>query len=340
MNPLEYLYLFGYKLHKSYGLTRRKRLEGRTISVGNLTLGGTGKTPLTIEIAREAVKRGFTISILTRGYKSKSGESIIVSKGHGPLVDWEDSGDEPFLMALKTPGAWIVKDPNRYRGGLISGLKDLFLLDDGFQHWPLHRDIDVVLIDSSDPFGGGRLLPFGRLREPLQALSRASVIVITKAHERLESLEKKIRQYNQKAPIFYGEYRIDGFRAFSGVKSAGEITTKRGFIFSGIGNPAHFEALLREYGVLVVGSERFRDHHPYTERDLDRIVRLAKKANAEVLITTEKDMVRLYGFEEPELPLYAVSIRLDIKDRAFYEILFKDLVPREKQHPGTGGENG
>ncbi len=330
MKIFEYLYLLGYTFHRRYGLSRRKRLEGRTISVGNLTVGGTGKTPLTIEIAREAVRRGFSVSILTRGYMSKSSESIIVSKGKGPLTDWRQSGDEPYLMATKTRGAWIVKDPNRYRGGLISGAKDIFILDDGFQHWRLHRDIDVLVIDSSDPFGGGRLLPFGRLREPVSAIERANVIVITKTSEPDSELEKQIRRFNRKVPIFYADYRVDGFRTLKHSVRAGEVSTRSAFLFSGIGNPEYFEQIVREYGLNVKGAIRFRDHHRYTKRDIDRILKNAKKNNAEIIVTTEKDLVRLSDVQEFELPLFALSVRLKIKDKDFFDILFKDLLPQSK----------
>src|SRR4030066_541814 len=191
MNLIEGLYYIGYSIKKYNDLKNQKKLPFKVISIGNITVGGTGKPPATMAIAEEAKRRGFVPVILTRGYKGKIKGPCFVSKGEGPLLSEEDAGDEPIIMAEKLKGVPIVKGENRYDAGIlaienlkseISNLKSeiLFILDDGFQHWKLFRDKDLLLIDGTNPFGNKRLLPVGPLREPLRAIGRADIVVITK----------------------------------------------------------------------------------------------------------------------------------------------------------------
>jgi tetraacyldisaccharide 4'-kinase len=184
---LEFLYYLGYSIKKRYALRNKKSLSHKVICLGNITLGGTGKTPATIALAEEAKKRGFKPCILTRGYKGRAKGPCFVSRGEGPLLDEYQAGDEALLMAEKLKGIPLVKGKDRYKSGLfaLSSLPlalcpDLFILDDGFQHWDLFRDKDILLIDGRNPFGNRRLLPLGPLREPLSAISRADIILITK----------------------------------------------------------------------------------------------------------------------------------------------------------------
>jgi tetraacyldisaccharide 4'-kinase len=258
MNLIEGLYYIGYSIKKYNDLKNQKKLPFKVISIGNITVGGTGKTPATITIAEEAKRRGFVPVILTRGYKGKIKGPCFVSKGEGPLMSEEDAGDEPIIMAEKLKGVPIVKGENRYDAGIlaienlkseISNLKSqiLFILDDGFQHWKLFRDKDLLLIDGTNPFGNKRLLPIGPLREPLRAIGRADIVVITKTNmlssqstvhgqstspptypspsrgegkgggdisqsmthgkSEFRRLIKEIRKYNKKAPVFFAEHR-------------------------------------------------------------------------------------------------------------------------------------
>jgi tetraacyldisaccharide 4'-kinase len=258
MNLIEGLYYIGYSIKKYNDLKNQKKLPFKVISIGNITVGGTGKTPATITIAEEAKRRGFAPIILTRGYKGKIKGPCFVSKGEGPLMSEEDAGDEPIIMAEKLKGVPIVKGENRYDAGIlaienlkseISDLKSeiLFILDDGFQHWKLFRDKDLLLIDGTNPFGNKKLLPIGPLREPLRAIGRADIVVITKTNmlssqstghgqstapptypspsrgegkgggdrshsmthgkSEFRRLIKEIRKYNKKAPIFFAEHR-------------------------------------------------------------------------------------------------------------------------------------
>ncbi len=335
MTPVEYIYYLLYRIHRQYGLKRRRRLNGRTISIGNLTIGGTGKTPLTIEIAREAAKRGFNTCILTRGYRGDAKGCTIVSKGEGPLVSWQQCGDEPFLMAERLKNVWIVKDHNRYRGGLISGERDIYILDDGFQHWRLHRDIDIVIIDATDPFGRRRLLPLGRLREPVEEIKRATIILINRTDKKNPVLEAEIRRYNKEAPIFYSTYTPEALVKPDGTTVSIEtLVGKEVFAFSGIGNPSQFIKLLESLGLIVTGSLSFRDHHIYTERDIRRIETQARKKGTEILITTEKDLLKLKPLRHlfQTESLFALRIRLELFDKKFYDILFRGMKEHREPH--------
>lgn len=328
LSPFELIYYIGYRIDRKTRGALQRRLKGYTISVGNLTLGGTGKTPMVMAIASEAVKRGLSTCILTRGYKGRA-KSLIVSCGNGPEADWKETGDEPYLMAKKLKGVWIVKDSNRYRGGLLAGEKDIFILDDGFQHWALYRNLDVVLIDGTNPFGNGKLLPFGPLREPPDALKRASLIVVTKVSQPDESLFKKLRLLNPKAEIFSAQIKPTAFVDLKGVTyPLNYLQGRKTFVFCGIGNPKSFFQTLENLNITISGTKTFRDHHTYTVEQIKHIVKKARQLNAEVLITTEKDMIKLEGIPEEAIQnrLYALAVEIEInnKDR-FFELLFRDI---------------
>jgi len=330
MTPLEYLYYLGYSLHRNYRLSARKRLDGRVVSIGNLTVGGTGKTPAAIAVAREAINRNLRPCILTRGYKGKGRGSVIVSKGDSPLASWSEAGDEAILMAERLKGAWVIKDSNRYRAGLIANNRDVFILDDGFQHWRLHRDIDILIVDATNPFGNGRMIPLGILREPIAEMKRADIIIINKTRKKEDELEKTIRRYNEKAPVFYADYRVEGLVALDGrALSTDILKDKKVFAFSGIGNPGQFLNLLSELGASVVGHKAFKDHHCYSGRDIKKIIKRVREARAEIIVTTEKDMVKLRGLlSDTELrDFFAVKISLEVNSSEFYDIIFKGLGP-------------
>ncbi len=333
MTPLEYLYYLGYSLHKNYRLSARKRLDGRVVSIGNLTVGGTGKTPAVIAVAREAINRNLRPCILTRGYKGNGRGSVIVSKGDGLLASWSEAGDEAILMAERLKGAWVIKDSNRYRAGLIASNRDIFILDDGFQHWRLHRDIDILIVDATNPFGNGRMMPLGRLREPVAGMKRADIIIINKTRKKEDELEKTIRRYNEKAPVFYADYRVEGLVALDGrALSTDILKEKRVFAFAGIGNPGQFLSLLGELGASVVGHKAFRDHHCYRGRDIKKIIKRVREARAEIVVTTEKDMVKLRGLQSDTglRDLLAVKISLEVNSSEFYDIIFKGLGPETR----------
>ena len=337
MTLFEFFYFLGYSLKKRHALNGQQKLPRKVISVGNITLGGTGKTPAAIALAKEAKKRGLMPCILTRGYKGIAAGPCFVSRGEGPLLDEYHAGDEAVLMAEKLKGVPVVKGSNRYEAGMfaLSSLPaafvpDLFVLDDGFQHWHLFRDKDVLLVDGINPFGNRRLLPVGSLREPLNATARADVIVITKTGEYglpdredrnrtgEKGLVKELRKYNADAPIFFADHRPSVFTRLSGDTLPLEWAKNRKFFaFCGIGNPGSFKNTLLCAGVDVTGFRCFRDHHRYTRGDIGTIIKNAARSGAGWIVTTEKDIMRLRGMDLPE-NLVALSIDFTT-EKGFYD---------------------
>ncbi len=327
MDIIESLYYLGMSIKKKHSLKNRRRLPHKVISIGNLTVGGTGKTPAAIAVAQEALKRDLRPVILTRGYKGSVQGPCFVTKGDTPLLTPQQAGDEPFLMAEKLSGVPVVKGSNRYAAGLfaatalgatdtadpgragnaVSGSK-VFILDDGFQHWGLHRDMDIVLIDGNNPFGNRKLFPMGILREPVSSLSRADVIVVTKNERHPDGnrkklndgLEKEIRKFNEKAPIFVSEHIPESLRQLTGEKRpVNWLQDKKIFAFCAIGRPESFLKTLKQCGAHVVGFETFRDHYRYSNSDLLQIKERADKTGAGWIVTTEKDIIKIRDLDLP-----------------------------------------
>ena len=335
MGPWEFLYYLGYSYKKNKGLKNRKRLPRVVISIGNLTVGGTGKTPAVIALAEEAKKRGHQPCILTRGYKGKAKGPCVISNGDGPLLGVEEAGDEAFLMAEKLKNIPVIKGNDRYEAGMFAlnasiPEPSLFILDDGFQHWILNRDMDILLIDSTNPFGNRTLLPFGILREPLTEINRADVIVITKTPSHIagspwgeDDLIHEIREYNREAPLYISSHLPVGLKTTSGQDLPLEVISgKTVFGFCGIGNPDSFKHTLAAIHAQVRGFMVFRDHHPYSERDIRRICNRAKECAADWIVTTEKDIMRLKDFP-PRDDLFSLHIEFRIEE-GFYDKVFRE----------------
>jgi len=334
MTLFELLYFLGYSIKKGYVAMNQKRLPHQVISIGNITLGGTGKTPATIALAREAKQRGYRPCILTRGYKGKAEGPCFVSRGERPLLNADEAGDEALLMAEKLGDIPVVKGKNRYEAGMFSlsslpsALQpDMFLLDDGFQHWALFRDKDIVLIDSSVPFGNRRMLPFGTLREPIKEIQRADIIVITKTdlnrnqHTTVDDLIKELKKYNPDVPIFLAEHSPETFITAKGKTfSLEQAKGKRVFAFCGIGNPDSFRETLLSAGLQIKGFLAYRDHHRYSAGDMQSIKDNAERTESEWIVTTEKDIMRLRSFSMPE-NLVSLAIEFTV-DEKFYDEVF------------------
>lgn len=320
--PFSLLYFLIYQLRR---MGYRARLFGTNknrlpkICIGNLTAGGTGKSPFCIMLAGELSAAGFKPAILSRGYwrsADKGSKILAVSDWQRMLAGPDQSGDEPFLMAQKLLGRAIVmvgKDRVRTSELAAAAGADVIIMDDGFQHWKLFRDLDIVLLDAKRPLGNGWLLPAGRLREPAPALKRAGIIVATRSDKdcsrhRIERLAKK---YHLSQPVFYCGHRAVRLGPL-GRQTAGDAVklTKgsRLLLFSGIARPDSFENSVKELGYGISDHIVFGDHQPYDRADLERISRSAN--SCEAVVTTEKDAVKLPEGWDPGKPLLVLEIEI------------------------------
>jgi tetraacyldisaccharide 4'-kinase len=311
-------------LFYSLGLLKRKTLPCPVISVGNITVGGTGKTPLTMALAKGLLDRGIQVAILSRGYKGKKTSEPVVSDGKTIFLSPEEAGDEPFLMAQACMGIPVLIGKDRSVNGRIAlqrfGIQGL-LLDDGYQHLSLHRDIDILLIDSRIGFGDYYLLPRGILREPLSHLRRAHLFILTKVEnpETYQPLEKKICEIHPLPQVFHSYYEPVGL---VGPKEEQEelqlLKGKKILALSGIADPNYFSSLLRKCGGEIVSEVIFPDHHFYTNKDLFLIEE--KNKGADYIVTTEKDMVKLKKLSIDHLRLRALRIEVKIwEEKEFYQ---------------------
>lgn len=308
------------------GWLARRRLPCRVVSVGNLTVGGTGKTPVVIWLARWLLARGRRVGVLSRGYGRQGRVArVLVSDGRRILVEPGAAGDEPYLIASRCPGAVVAVGSDRYRLGrwvLERFPIDCFLLDDGFQHLALHRDVDLLLMDASDPGGLQGLLPAGRLREPLSAAARATAVLVTRVGSPGEShgmaAQVKAAAGLEIRPIPI-RFTVEGFGdLLSGrVWEAGQVSGQPALVFSGIANPASFRTLLGHAGITVVEELVFPDHHAYTLADLREIEHRASVRGVEVMVTTEKDagkLIPLLGSKEQRRRILALRIETEVME--------------------------
>lgn len=287
------------------------KLPGRVISVGNLTVGGTGKTPMVLWIAQRLAASGKEVGILTRGYRGSGSTSDEVRLLQSRLGDAVKFGVGAYRFEQ---GSILARDGIRW-----------FVLDDGFQHLQLARDVNILLIDAANPFGGGKLLPAGRLREPRSAMSRANAIVITRS-EHAPAIESAIR-LDSNAPIFYAQATLGGVFGVEGddVNVVQQSRDAKWFAFSGIGNPEAFAADLKGWGFTIAGRRAFKDHHAYSQVDLDAVALAAERAGATRLICTEKDKFNLPAGARMRLPVFycRISMRVD-RERDLLRLILGD----------------
>ena len=307
------------------GVLHRHPLGCQVISVGNVTAGGTGKTPMVEKLARDLRDNGRKVAILSRGYRKGAGKTpfpslpLEVSKGNGPCegITSEQSGDEPFMLAKNLPGVAVLVDKDRVRSGRHAVRKldcDTLLLDDGFQYQRLKHRLDLVLVDCGNPFGNGNVLPRGILREPMRNLRRARFICITKVRGRdTAELRRRIRELNPDAGLMECDHVPCLLRdAFTDAEHPlSELRGRRVFALSGIASPRSFETSLEDLGATLLGRHHVADHHRYSRREVQRIVNKARELGADWIVTTEKDAVRIPLLRDCAVPI--VYLRIEIR---------------------------
>jgi len=264
------------------------------LSVGNLAVGGTGKTPMVLWLCSALLDDGRRPAVITRGYGGSAGRGPLwVSRGAGPLVDARDGGDEPVMLARALAGVRIVAGSDRRAGALaaIAAGSDVVVLDDGFQHRRVARDLDIVLVDGRDPFAGGRLLPAGDLREPPGALARADIVVLSglRHDDPAEAARVAIARVAPRAAVMSAGRELRGFADAAG---AAQPAPRRAVAFCAIAHPERFRSDLASLGIEIVAFRAFRDHHRFRPAELHELQRAAASCDA-ALVTTEKDLARM-----------------------------------------------
>lgn len=311
------------------GLERRFPLGCQVISVGNVTVGGTGKTPVVEILARTLRDEGRAVAIISRGYRKKEepflkrlfgGDSVpprVVSDGNHVLLGSDMSGDEPFMLASNLPGVVVLVDKNRVKAGRYAIRhfgSDVLILDDGFQYMKLKHSHEIVLVDSTNPFGNGHLLPRGILREPAENISRANFIFMTKCDGSTDALRARLRRMNATAemaecrhrPRFYKNAFSDETLPLEAVDGMKVVT------LAGIAAPMGFENSISDMGGRILSRERFPDHYRYRSQEIVNIIDMADELGAAAILTTEKDAVRLPRLERPKVPIYYMRMEIEI----------------------------
>ena len=340
-------YLYGMGVWFRLWLYKKRFLKQKTlpcfvISIGNIAVGGTGKTPMAVYVAKVLKKMGKKIVVVSRGYKGNyQGDYAIVSDGNRLFLDAEQSGDEPYMMARKRSFP-VVVGKDRFKAGMeaVNAFNpDIIVLDDGFQHLSLNRDFDCLLLDYSNPLGNMRLLPAGRLREmPQTSAQRADVLIFTRSSikdDNDESIQQILGQYPY-CPWFKTFHRPFIFKQVGSnlnlkksQNDPGGLKGKRALLFSGIANNASFYQAMEELGINVLDHLEFNDHYRYKESDILKINQTAEKVSAQVILTTQKDWVKLDQDIKWAMDLIVIEIQIEFEDPQRFEAL---LISRLKSN--------
>ncbi|MFC2301553.1 MAG: tetraacyldisaccharide 4'-kinase [Selenomonas artemidis] len=332
-----------------WGWAKKERLGCYVISLGNVTVGGTGKTPTAQHLAREISDMGYRVAILNRGYRAKwRGEVGIVSDGHTLKMDAETAGDEAFMLAKHLPNVPVLIGAQRAvtgRYAIEHFGAEVAILDDGYQHWQLERDMDILLVDAVNVFGNGYLLPRGTLREPLSHIDRADVCLMTKVDQAapgaIAHIWETFRSYNQDGLILESIHQPRQFVRLSdwyediaaGGVPVTEMEGKKVLAVSAIGNPASFEQTLADLGIEMVESMRYPDHHDYGERDMAEVLYRAETLGVEAIVITEKDAVKVPGDvvrAKWRIPMYVISVEVTLQKgrEEFFQELKRQLAEK------------
>jgi len=325
------------RLYRS-GFLKSESVGAPVVSVGNLTAGGTGKTPLVEWAARALAREGLRACVLTRGYgRADESRRVVASDSVRVLAEAAECGDEPRLLAERLLGAAsVVCDRDRVAAARWAREElgaEVFVLDDGFQHLRIARDLDIVTVDATDPWGGRQLLPHGRLREPLEGLRRAHLIIITRAEQApdIHRLKRETERFGGgQQPVIISRSRTRVVRPLgqseqSAYASASSASAYKAAAFCALGNPQVFFEHLRRSGYTLAHTRAFPDHHVYTQRDADRITREAQERGAEALLTTAKDAVKLRCLRF-ELPCFVVELEIEFEDERPLRKLLRETV--------------
>jgi tetraacyldisaccharide 4'-kinase len=334
------LYGTGVKLRLSsykHRCFKKKSLPGFVVSIGNLTAGGTGKTPAVIMLARWALKEGYRVAVLSRGYRGRYKEKFFeVSDGEAIKADPQKSGDEAYLLARKLDGIPIVISRKRYIAGSFAHRKfgtNFFVLDDGFQHLELKRDLDLVLIDAASSFGNGHLLPWGPLREPTDQLARADVVILTRFSNQ-KSAQRTTDLLNEKfpaIPIFCADHKPEKvvFPQLNESHDLDFLKGKRVLAFAGLARPEVFRETLIRLGADLVYFKSFRDHYRFKPNEIQALIQMREGLGAQYLLTSEKDWVRMAAFAPmcPEMGYLSIKFTMVSDQDGFFKMIKGAIKP-------------
>jgi len=335
LSPVASLYSAAVRLRGwSYaaGILHTARLQAPVISIGNLTMGGTGKTPTTIAVGRMLLGLGHRVAVLSRGYKGTYDGPLLVSDGQRIHATATEAGDEALVIARNLPKALVAVAKKRAEAGAWLEKRfgvDVHLLDDGFQHLQLHRDLDLIVVDVTNPFGGG-LPPRGRLREPLSAIRRADAVILsrTEAGCSYDELIATVRRFRPGVPYLQVRQRLVSVRKL-GAEDDLPLEVLRGLAvlaFAGIGNPIQFLRTLELAGIRVVQSVFYPDHHRYGVQDYKRLAHESEKLSVSALVTTEKDAEKLSVAEFKTRAVFIAKVAFEFDDLSWLSNLLSDVA--------------
>ena len=319
--------IFWRNIFYNFNFFVSRKIPTKVVSVGNITAGGTGKTPAVIYLSQFFKKRNYKVAVLSRGYGRKTAGTQLVTNGKETVDDWRNFGDEPTLISQKLKDVPIVVDQNRYRGAMYLIEKfnpDIIIMDDAFQHRSIERDLDLVLINSQAPISDYRLIPHGLLREPIRHLKRADAIILTKFNlgKPEQKLISKVKKSN--LPVFYSTINHNHFFTINNETFKLKNNT-RALAVSGIADPRSFYESLQRTNIMMIDKIAYFDHYEFQQSDIENLKKALIDNDAEIVVTTEKDMIRLKNLDLNGIDIYSLGIdfKLDGPGEQYIANLFK-----------------